>query len=82
MSGKLPRSLNGSTLIRGLRRVGYVEIRTVGDHVQMQSRANGTHQTTVPLHNPIKVGTLSAIISGVCRHLGINRDELFRRMKI
>lgn len=35
-------------------------------------------QVTVPNHDPLRVGTLGAILDGVARHHGISRDELIR----
>lgn len=34
----------------------------------------------VPLHSPLRVGTLSAILADIADHLGISKDELIRRI--
>jgi predicted RNA binding protein YcfA (HicA-like mRNA interferase family) len=79
---KLPRDLNGDEVVKGLRRVGYEATRQKGDHVYMTTRRNGEHHVTVPLHKPLKVGTLAAILDSVAAHLGIAREVLLREMKI
>ena len=79
---KLPRDVNGSELVKGLRRVGYEETRQKGDHVYMTTRPKGEHHVTVPLHKPVKVGTLAAILDAVAAHLGVTRESLIRDMKI
>jgi hypothetical protein len=38
------------------------------------------HHVTVPAHDPLKVGTLAAILGDVAEHLQIERDELLRRL--
>ena len=79
---KLPRNIRGSELVKGLARVGYVQARQKGDHVYLTTRDGGEHHVCVPLHNPVKTGTLSNILQAVARHLKISRDELLERMKL
>ena len=52
---KLPRDLYGTELVKGLRRVGYIESRQKGDHVYMTTQMGGEHHVAVPLHKPLKV---------------------------
>jgi hypothetical protein len=40
----------------------------------------GEHHVTVPLHDFIKIGTLSAILKDVASHAGLTREELMRRI--
>jgi predicted RNA binding protein YcfA (HicA-like mRNA interferase family) len=61
---KLPRDLSGEDLAKALACFGYVVDRQTGSHI------------TVPAYNPLKVGTLSAILRDVADHFGLNRDEL------
>ncbi|MEI7921588.1 MAG: hypothetical protein WCJ40_06730 [Planctomycetota bacterium] len=39
---------------------------------------NGVHHVTIPLHDPLKVGTLAAILGDVAQHLEMDRDELIQ----
>jgi predicted RNA binding protein YcfA (HicA-like mRNA interferase family) len=79
---KLPRNVSGDDLVKGLRRVGYETRRQVGDHVRMTTQENGEHHVSVPLHNPLKVGTLSAILMSVASHLRLSREQLLHLMKV
>lgn len=56
--------------------------RQKGDHVYMTTQRNGEHHVSIPLHNPVKVSTLSGILGAVATHLEISRDELLRQMKL
>lgn len=79
---KLPRDLSGDDLLTGLRRVGYQVARQKGDHVRLSTTINGEHHVTIPLHNPVKVGTLNAILTSVADHLCVSREQLLRDMKL
>jgi hypothetical protein len=46
----------------------------------LTARALGESIFTVPNHEPIKLGTLSAILTEVARALNVPRDELIRRL--
>jgi predicted RNA binding protein YcfA (HicA-like mRNA interferase family) len=56
---KLPRDVNGSEAVRALRRLGFEERRQTGSHVIM--RKDG-RTVVVPMHRPIKPGTLRGLI--------------------
>lgn len=77
---KLPRNLSGTKLIQGLEKIGYVTTRQRGSHVRPTATRNGEHHVTVPLHNPLKIGTLAAILNDVASHLRIERSVLFEDM--
>ena len=79
---KLPRDISGDALVKGLRRVGYEVVRQKGDHVYLTTQLNGQHHVAVPMHKPIKIGTLSNILGSVCAHLGVSRQELLDSMKL
>ena len=77
---KLPRDLSGADLVRALGRVGYRVTRQTGSHVRLSTDRPTEHHLTVPAHDPLKVGTLAAILGDVAAHLEIDRDELLRRL--
>lgn len=78
---KVPRSVSGSDLIRALKRLGYDVTRQSGSHVRLTfQRPQQQHHITIPNHDPIKVGTLAAILADVSTQLKIPRDELIRQM--
>jgi hypothetical protein len=35
---------------------------------------------TIPTHNPIKIGTLNAILRDVAEHFNLSRDELLQEL--
>jgi predicted RNA binding protein YcfA (HicA-like mRNA interferase family) len=77
---RLPRDLSGADLIRGLERVGYRVTRQTGSHVRLTLSGEQEHHVTVPIHDPLRVGTLAAILAEVAAFLGIDRDELLGRL--
>jgi len=77
---KLPRDLSGAELAKALGRVGYRVSRQTGSHLRLTTATPTEHHLTVPSHDPLKVGTLAAILGEVAAHLEIERDELLRRL--
>lgn len=73
---RLPRDLSGKQLIKILQKLDYVETRQVGSHVRLTSEKNGIHHLTIPMHNPIKIGTLSSILKDVATHFKMTKEEL------
>jgi hypothetical protein len=37
---------------------------------------------TIPRHDPVRIGTLAAILDDVAEHFEISRDELLTRIKL
>ncbi len=78
---RLPRDLDGAELIRRLQRLGYAPTRQSGSHVRLTRRTEkGEHHVTIPLHSPLRVGTLGAILSDVASHVGLSKDDVIRRV--
>ncbi|MEO1376107.1 MAG: type II toxin-antitoxin system HicA family toxin [Cyanobacteria bacterium J06635_10] len=77
---KLPRDLSGEDLVKALVRFEYVVDRQTGSHIRLTTQLNGEHHITVPAHNPLKVGTLNAILRDVAEHFDLNRDELLSQL--
>jgi predicted RNA binding protein YcfA (HicA-like mRNA interferase family) len=55
---KLPH-LSGREVIRALERLGFAAVRQNGSHVVMRC---GSRCCVVPLHKPVKVGTLAGLL--------------------
>jgi len=64
---KLPRGVSGDRLVNALERLGYVVIRQKGSHVRLRHQGPPSHSVTVPLHNPLKTGTLHGILAQVAQ---------------
>jgi len=77
---KLPRDISGSNLIKLLSNHGYTVDRQVGSHVRVTTKTNGLHCVTIPLHNPLKAGTLNGILKDIADHLQISKKELLERL--
>lgn len=77
---KLPRDLSGADLAKALRRVGYEITRQTGSHLRLTRATPDVHHVTVPAHDPLKIGTLAAILGEVAASLGSDRDALIRRL--
>jgi predicted RNA binding protein YcfA (HicA-like mRNA interferase family) len=73
---KLPRDLGARDLIKALARLGYAPVRQTGSHIRLHMGGPSHHSITVPNHDPLKVGTLAAILAEVGRHHGIEREAL------
>jgi predicted RNA binding protein YcfA (HicA-like mRNA interferase family) len=70
---KFPRDLTAQDLIRLGSKFGYQVSRQSGSHIRLTTNQNGTHHITIPNHKPLKIGTLSAIISEMAAHFGVEK---------
>ncbi len=77
---KIPRDLSGLQLIKYLKPYGYEVTRQTGSHIRVTTEQNGQHHITIPHHDPLKIGTLSAILADVASHFGKTRDELLQEL--
>ena len=77
---RIPRDVSGEDLIIALKKYGYAQTRQTGSHVRLTTQENGEHHVTVPLHNPLKLGTLSGVLGAVAEHLQLPRNDVIRRL--
>ena len=77
---KLPRDLSGQDFVRVLERLGYEVSRQTGSHIRLTTQRNGEHHITVPAHDPIKIGTLNAILRDIADHASLSREELLEEL--
>jgi predicted RNA binding protein YcfA (HicA-like mRNA interferase family) len=75
---KLPRDVSGGDLTKALKRLGYVETRQSGSHIRLTSTKDGEHHLTIPAHDPLKLGTLAAIIADIAQKMKISKEEAVR----
>jgi predicted RNA binding protein YcfA (HicA-like mRNA interferase family) len=59
-----------------LERRGYRIIRQKGSHVRLRHDGPPGHLVTVPLHNPLRVGTLHGILSEVAQMQSVTEESL------
>jgi len=77
---RIPRDLSGAELVRRLERLGYQVTRQTGSHMRLTSLLGGEHHLTVPCHDPLRIGTLAAVLNEVARHHGLSRESLLSRL--
>lgn len=77
---RIPRDLSSTDLVKRLARLGYAPTRQTGSHIRLTSSERGEHHVTVPRHDPLRIGTLAAILDGVAAHHGLARAELLKRL--
>ncbi|MET7000005.1 type II toxin-antitoxin system HicA family toxin [Chitinophaga defluvii] len=77
---RIPRDITGHDLIKYLKPYGYTITRQTGSHIRLTTDSPGQHHITVPNHDPLKIGTLSAILTDVASHLDKTKDELMQEL--
>ena len=77
---RLPRDVSGSDLAQALGKLGYSITRQTGSHLRLTTHEHGEHHLTIPQHNPLRVGTLSAILADVAKHFEFSRDQLLEKL--
>ena len=79
---KVPRDLSGSQLIKVLcRDWDYRQVNQEGSHVILQTETPGHQRLSVPNHNPLRVGTLNAIVRAVAAHKGVDRQAVLNALQ-
>jgi len=79
---KLPRDVSGPQLVKALGGLGYQTTRQTGSHIRVTTQLDGENHEVVPYHDPIKVGTLSAILKRIAAHHKMTVDELLQTLKL
>jgi predicted RNA binding protein YcfA (HicA-like mRNA interferase family) len=76
---KLPRDLSGIELVKHLCKLwGYEQVHQVGSHVILQTSVPAHHRVAVPAHDPLRIGTLNAILSAVATHKSVPKEEILK----
>jgi predicted RNA binding protein YcfA (HicA-like mRNA interferase family) len=77
---RLPRDLSGDGRAQSLGRLGYEVTRQTGSHLRLSTAEPAQHHVTIPRHDSLRVGTLSAILRDVAEHHGMSKDELIDQL--
>jgi predicted RNA binding protein YcfA (HicA-like mRNA interferase family) len=77
---KLARDISGTDLARALSPLGYKLSRQTGSHMRLTTQERGEHHVTIPMHDPLRIGTLSGILADVGEHFGLSRSEVIERL--
>jgi predicted RNA binding protein YcfA (HicA-like mRNA interferase family) len=73
---RLPRDISGAHLVAALRRVGYERSRQTGSHVRLTHAGPPQHHVTVPMHDALRLGTLSSIVESVAQARFTSKEAL------
>lgn len=78
---KLPRDLSGEDLVKHLCKLwGYSRVHQVGSHIILQTEVPRSHRIAVPAHNPLRIGTLNAILGSVAAQKNATKDEILKNI--
>jgi predicted RNA binding protein YcfA (HicA-like mRNA interferase family) len=77
---KIPRDLNSDDIIKLLKPFGYKSTRQTGSHIRLTTEEKRQHHVTVPHHDPIKIGTLSAILGEIANQLNIPKQDFLQEL--
>ena len=77
---RLPRDISGVDLAKTLRRLGYEITKQTGSHLRLTTERGGEHHLTIPAHDAIRVGTLSAMLRDVAEHHQLSRQQLIEEL--
>ena len=79
---KLPRDLSGRSFAKTLSSLGYEVTRETGSHMRLTTRKKSEHSITIPNHDYLKVGILSAILRDIANHFNITKKELLKQLNL
>ena len=79
---RLPRDVSADRLIHSLKSLEYEPTRQAGSHIRLTTPLDGTHHITIPRHDPLKLGTLAAVLDDIARHHKMKRDDLLAVLKL
>lgn len=77
---KLRRDVSGADLAKALKKYGYAVSRQTGSHMRLTTEHSGEHHITIPKHDPLRIGTLAAILGEVAAHFSVSRDVVAKRL--
>lgn len=66
---RLSHNIDAPQLIKALQKFGYESTRQSGSHIRLTTQQNGQHHiTSISKHNPLKIGSLNAILIDTAQH--------------
>ncbi len=63
-----------------MSRYGYQVTRQTGSHLRLTTSEHGEHHITIPLHNPLRVGTLNSILTDLASHHQKNKEDIIKEL--
>lgn len=77
---RLPRDVSGKQLIKALSSLGFSVARQSGSHVRLVHDQSG-EAITIPMHDPIRIGTLARIVADVCEITSADRSSVLQAIE-
>jgi predicted RNA binding protein YcfA (HicA-like mRNA interferase family) len=77
---RLPRNLNGAVLAERLARLNYSKLRQRGSHLSLRTQLDGQFTIRIPMHKPIRPGTLEKILKDLADHHKLDPDQLLEKL--
>lgn len=77
---RLPRNLSGKDLAKLLGKLGYEPTRQSGSHVRLTTKVSGEHHITIPMHDFLRIGTLSQILGDIAFHFKVSKEEILKKI--
>lgn len=78
---KLPRDLSGNKPAKHLcKQWRYEQVHQVGSHLILQTSVPAHHRIAVPAHDPLRIGTLNAIVSAIAAHKGVDKEMILKEI--
>jgi len=77
---RLPRDISSTELIKLLQKFGYQISRQKGSHIRLTTTKQREHRITIPNHDPIRLGTLSSIITDIANHFKKTKEEIAKEI--
>ncbi|MGD0201162.1 MAG: type II toxin-antitoxin system HicA family toxin [Bryobacteraceae bacterium] len=60
------------------RNWGYTQVHQVGSHAILETETPSHQRIAIPMHRPLRIGTLNAILRAVATHQRVRREEILR----
>jgi len=79
---RLPRDIDGPSLVQALRVLDYEPTRQKGSHIRVTTQRDGENHEVIPYHHPIKTGTLSSILKHIATHHHLSLNELLQLLDL
>jgi predicted RNA binding protein YcfA (HicA-like mRNA interferase family) len=73
---EITRDISGLEFSKAIKKLGYQAVRQKGSHLYMTTMQKGEHHIAIPLHDPLKIGTLSSILGDIAEHFGMSKEEV------
>ena len=77
---RVPRDIGGHEFAKALARYGYEVTRQSGSHVRLTTHQHGEHHITIPAHDSLRIGTLSAVLAAVAEHFGKEKSQIMEEL--